>query len=493
MKHIVRYLGLGLALVILGLAIGNQGKIALGDDQQPPCTITLAPGQSIQAAIDKAPNGAVICLEPGEWEENLVIEKSITLRAAEIKPEPDVVVKSARECWPVILIENNAVVKIEGIKITGAFGDCYKENSEEVCFGIEIRGHAYAVIQNNTISDNDWDGIGMYGSSQATIQNNTISGNRNGISMSESSQAIIENNIIKDNAECGVVSFSDKPTKGEGNRMSGNGVDLCGNLSARLRIPLVKETTKKELSFPGPYSTLQETIDALAPGSTIKVAAGEYQGGLTIWKPLTLIGVGKEQVTIKGTVSLTDEAQGVTIEGVTITGSPISGLLLGSSSQAAIENNTIRGNGCGIWMLGSSQATITNNTISGNRDQGIEMWGSSQATISDSQISGNGYEGISMVNSSQATISDSTISKNGQDGIRMEDSSQATIRGNKIFENEGYGVALYQRPCYDTDKKFEGKVEGSGNEIHDNGKGDVCPEELQFLMTSEGGCYGPKC
>ena len=75
----------------------------------------------------------------------------------------------------------------------------------------------------------------------------------------------------------------------------------------------------------------------------------------------------------------------------------------------------------------------------------------------------------------------------------MGDSSQAEIRDNKISDNSLYGVALWQRPCYATSEKFEGKVEGSGNEIHDNGKGDVCPAELEFLMTSAGGCYGPKC
>jgi len=75
----------------------------------------------------------------------------------------------------------------------------------------------------------------------------------------------------------------------------------------------------------------------------------------------------------------------------------------------------------------------------------------------------------------------------------MRDSSQAKILDNKIFENKRYGVVLFQRPCFDTDEKFEGKVEGGGNEIHDNGKGDVCPSELNFLKTSQGGCYGPLC
>jgi len=81
----------------------------------------------------------------------------------------------------------------------------------------------------------------------------------------------------------------------------------------------------------------------------------------------------------------------------------------------------------------------------------------------------------------------------------LEGSAQATIEGNTIINNRGYGVALYQRPCYDTDKVFEGHISGKRNTIPGpgepggNGEGAVCPSELDFLMTEEGGCYGSSC
>ncbi|HZJ16468.1 MAG TPA: M56 family metallopeptidase, partial [Chthoniobacteraceae bacterium] len=43
-------------------------------------TIEVAPGQSIQAAIDAAPAGAIIRLGAGEWKERIIISKPLTLR-----------------------------------------------------------------------------------------------------------------------------------------------------------------------------------------------------------------------------------------------------------------------------------------------------------------------------------------------------------------------------------------------------------------------------
>src|SRR5687768_3610583 len=44
--------------------------------------ITVAPGQSLQAAIDKAPHGATITLAAGVFDESVTINKPLTLRGA---------------------------------------------------------------------------------------------------------------------------------------------------------------------------------------------------------------------------------------------------------------------------------------------------------------------------------------------------------------------------------------------------------------------------
>lgn len=282
-----------------------------------------------------------------------------------------------------------------------------------------------------------------------------------------------------------------------------------------------------------PGSSIQEAIDRAASGDVICLQAGKWKENVSIEKELTLraaevkpepnavISSAKEgwpvilirsdkpiEVTViglkitgafRGCYQMEPEwvcANGISVHGLakaviqqnTISGNEYDGIVMLDSSQVAIKNTTISNNGYGIGMTGSSQVTIESTIISNNGD-GVRIWGSSQATIKNTTIVSNKGNGIVMWESSQATIEGSTISNNGY-GIGMAGSSQATIRNNKIVNNGSYGVVCYQRPCFNTDWEFEGAVRGSGNEIS---KPDVCPGDLQFLMTSAGGCYGPKC
>jgi pectin methylesterase-like acyl-CoA thioesterase len=60
------------------LAVLAGGSVAFAE-QTPSCQVFVQPGESIQAAIDAALEGAVICLAAGEWQEDIAITKSLTL------------------------------------------------------------------------------------------------------------------------------------------------------------------------------------------------------------------------------------------------------------------------------------------------------------------------------------------------------------------------------------------------------------------------------
>jgi parallel beta-helix repeat protein len=212
------YLHLGVVLLLV--AAFGIGTLAFeGCKRKANQETTVKWGESIQEAIDAASPGDVICLSPGEWEENLLIENSLSLRAAEIGSEPQTAIKSSREGWPVIRISNEEPINVtvRGLKLVGAFGVCHRREPDWICAcGISLHGRATAVIESNTISNNNADldggyGIAMEDSSQATIDNNTISDNGNGISMGSSSQATIAGNLIGDNEGYG-VALNERPS-----------------------------------------------------------------------------------------------------------------------------------------------------------------------------------------------------------------------------------------------------------------------------------------
>ncbi len=147
---VLKLFGLGVALVLLALAVGNSGQVGLA---QPPCTVTVQPGESIQRAMDGAHEGAVVCLSAGTWEENIEIGKSLTLRGA---GREQTKIKG-KEDKPVITIASDSEIAVGIEGLTAA---------EAKRSGIEVGGKAKATITTSQISGN-WAGIVMVGSAPA--------------------------------------------------------------------------------------------------------------------------------------------------------------------------------------------------------------------------------------------------------------------------------------------------------------------------------------
>jgi len=193
-----------------------------------PCTIIVQPGESIQEAIDAASPGDVICLAEGEWRENIVIAKSLTVRgqgASSTTIQGLVVGREGAE-EPVVSVQQTAeVVTIEGLTLAdgkgfGGYGLIAKGASEvrvlrctvsaNARHGVAVTDDALVTIQETAIVGNGWHGVLAVQNARITIiechvSENGASDDWSGIALGDDARTEIVNSTIVENAGSGVV------------------------------------------------------------------------------------------------------------------------------------------------------------------------------------------------------------------------------------------------------------------------------------------------
>jgi parallel beta-helix repeat protein len=552
----MRSRGLLLAVVLAALlgfssSIGPFSEGALVQ-AQPDCTVTVQPGESIQAAIDGAQEGAVLCLAEGTWEENVRIEKSLTLRGADqeqtvidaieetdpviwIKSEEPIAVKlerltvSGSKHYFGLLIQIQAKVTLQSMKVLDNGGGLSVWNSATVSLigstvsnnrgtGLFARDRTIVSLADSTVSSNDA-GLVVWDSAQVSLTNSQISDNRlGGLSVSDSaavtlhvsqvsdnegnglsvldrarvsltnSQVLrngfgglvvgdvakvdVQASFFLDNRGCGIwVKSGAAHLQGTPNEMGGNGADLCGFAPVSLRKPLVPQTDKIQLVVPGDFASLQEAVDAIAPGGTILMQAGSYETGLTLWKPLNLLGVDQSQIVLKALpdrnliISIIAEAQGVVIEQLMVTGSQDDGLLIygevilqdvqifdnvgdgleaRGESRVNLTDSTVSNNGeGGLTVEDFALVSLANSQVSNNEGRGLLVDGSATVSLTGSTVSDNGSVGLSVRSVALVSLSESTISGNKDDGLNVEDSALVNLSGSTVSGNGDDGLVIW--------------------------------------------------
>ena len=204
------------ALVLWVLMIGGAAVA----EQTPSCTITVQPGESIQAAIDAAPEGAVICLPAGEWQAELRISKSLTLRGA---GAPRTTIRGKSLDGPVVQVHRPAsVVAVEDLTVTGAKG-------EGAGHGIIVNDAVVVTVSRCVISSNAVHGVVLIDRSQGIISDSTIQDNlKNGVVTYHNAHALIIDSAVSHNGWSGVTVEKDAEADVASCTISNNGAATGG-------------------------------------------------------------------------------------------------------------------------------------------------------------------------------------------------------------------------------------------------------------------------
>jgi nitrous oxidase accessory protein len=161
---------------------------AMGHTNASAETIKVEKGQSIQAAIDRSKNGDFISILPGVYQENLVIDKPIS-----IKGEPGAIIDGSGRGNVITITGSN--VHLEGMTIRNS-------GTQQEDSGMYIKKSHKNVIKKNTL-ENVHSGIYIANSNQNELIENSItsyeshfSKRGNGIHIFKGRDHLLEGNQI---------------------------------------------------------------------------------------------------------------------------------------------------------------------------------------------------------------------------------------------------------------------------------------------------------
>jgi nitrous oxidase accessory protein len=232
-------------------------------------------------------------------------------------------------------------------------------------------------------------------------------------------------------------------------------------------------------------SPLQARIDAAAPGATVEIGPGTYEGDLVLDRPVTLVGRGRPVLRGSGKGSVVRiRAPSVTIEGFDVDGrrggdlgrdtsgvhvaapnavvrdvrisNTLFGVYVREAPGARVEGCVIRGiqgldageKGSGIHVWNTEGFTLVGNDIAQARD-GIYIQSSPHGIILRNAVRDLRYA-IHFMYSDDNTFEENLFEGSDAGGVLMY-SRRLAFRRNRFLHNRGFAsVGLLFKACDDS-------------------------------------------
>jgi len=145
------------------------------------------------------------------------------------------------------------------------------------------------------------------------------------------------------------------------------------------------------------YANLADALWVAVEGDNITLCEGEFEGSVTVEKPVTLLGAGGSETVIVGDVNEM---------GITVT---------------------------------ASDVTIAHLSVRSTRN-GVSVYDAANVVLDDLIIEESGQFAVTL-DGSQATLQNMLLAQNPAGAIQAED-SQLTLTGSQLLDNTGYGLKL---------------------------------------------------
>ncbi|KXS43115.1 MAG: putative cell surface protein [Methanolobus sp. T82-4] len=409
----------------------SAAEITVGDSQEYT---------NITTAIANATDGDTIIVTDGTYTENIVVNKSVTIRS---ESGPDSTIVQAKSVNAHIFNVTASNVTISGFNVTGA-----TNNSA----AIYMHSASSCNISNNLVSGS-YAGIYSYNSNDSLIKDNQIGSNTIGLYLRKSTN----NTLIDNTMESNTYNFGAYGPNQEhfthnintSNQVNGKPLYYLVN-QADTQIPLdagqvyvVSSTniTVKDISISNGYDGVLLAYTNNSRVENVTVSQNDYGVALINSDFNTLDKINANNNTCG--IDLENSTDNILTDSTIASGGWDGISLYFSSDRNTINNNTIISGGCdGIYIDNSDDNILSSNTITGNPESGIDLYQSANNDIINNIITNNTYHGIYLNESSYNTLTNNNASENSQNGIYLYNSSDYNTLTDNIASENDHGIYL---------------------------------------------------
>jgi parallel beta-helix repeat protein len=343
----------------------------------------------IQAAVDNATAGETICVQNGNYNENVVVNKSVTIQSE--SGSANCVVR-ASDIYKDVFNVTESYVNISGFTVR------YANSSNKA--GIYLNGVEHCTILNNTVSNNNY-GIYLVSSSNYNnLMGNTASNNFRGIFLDSSSNYNLTNNTASNNSY-GIYLVASSNY----NNLTGNIVNLNTYLGIYLGSSSNNNLTNNTANSDNQEGIrLRSSSNNTLAGNT---ASNNFRG-----------------------IFLDSSSNYNNLTGNTLNLNNANGIDLSSSSNNTLAGNTASDNALGIHLQNADNNNLTGNTANDNEYVGIHLQNADNNNLTGNTANDNGREGIYLFVSDDNNLTGNTANDNGYYGVHLSGSQNNTLLDN---------------------------------------------------------------
>jgi PGF-pre-PGF domain-containing protein len=314
---------------------------------------------TIQEAVDAALPGDVVLVRSGVYEENVVVDRPLTL----VGSGDPVINGNGRDA----LTLTGANITVRGLTLTNG-GD-----------GVVVTGEN-ATLKDLTVTGCRGDGIALEGAAYASVIGADVrNAGRTGIRVNETTgTALLQCNVSESGADGIAVNSSGSFTL--------TGCTILGNAGAGLALDSVKNGQVSGTAMTGNRWNLRFVP---VPGYESTVVVDETN---TVEGKRVYAWTGREDAAVPADAGMVYlfGCRDITAEDLTLSSTYV-GLTVSSSTGVTVRNVTATGNYAGAFFGGSDDLSIDASAFVGNEYAGISSLNNTAATVTGSIIADNQF------------------------------------------------------------------------------------------------------